>query len=286
MSYNNVDKSTGNLIPVAGATLYADLPVGSWVKNDMGTIPYGFLKEGDTISQSEYPDLYTKYGSTVPYMADTSELSEYESITLPTTSGTAITMQYDGFLNISQVYNSSMNVVVYINGVNVSRAGGNNLTLSQSFIFKKGDVIYAEKLGGGIIEKVAYYKKSLILKAKSTGAPTDIIEGVKDALGSYSTTETVVGTWIDGKPIYKQVISVGTPQLGSGSWVELVTYSFAVDTFVSCTLVNKTSNSTTGTQLYNNFQIRQGSSKKVEFLFEQNITAATSRYVILEYTKV
>lgn len=182
MSYNNVDKNTGNLIPVAGATLYADLPIGSWVKNDMTPMPTGFLKEGDTISQSEYPELYAKYGSTVPYKADKSELSEYESITLPTTSGTAITMQYDGFLNISQTYTSSMNVVVYINGVNVSRAGGNNLTLSQSFIFKKGDVIYAEKTGGGIVEKVAYYKKSLIVKAKSTGAPTDIIEAVKDAI--------------------------------------------------------------------------------------------------------
>lgn len=37
----------------------------------------------------------------------------------------------------------------------------------------------------------------------------DIHNTVQDAL-SYSTTEKIVGTWVDGSPIYKKTIDVGT----------------------------------------------------------------------------
>ena len=199
-----VNKQTGERIPTAGITLYADLPVGSWVKNDMTPMPTGFLKEGDTISQSQYPELYAKYGSTVPYMADTSELSEYE------TASTSFTAQYDGFINANSTGGTGYGIAIRINGTLI--ANNSNATYGVngiSAVLKKGDTvsITGEALSSATI-KVAYYKKSLIVKAKNTGAPTDIIEGVRDALCSYSTTETVVGTWVDGKPIYRKVYPV------------------------------------------------------------------------------
>lgn len=214
--FYNVNKNTGNLIPVAGATLYADLPIGSWVKNDMSSIPTGFLKYGDTISPTEYPELYAKYGSTVPYKADTSELSDYEN------ASNSFTAQYDGFINVYSAGATGNSINIVINGTVI--VGNSNATFGVngvSAVFKKGDTVSVT--GDNVssaTKKVAYYKKSLIVKAKNVGAPTDIIDGVRDVLGSYSTTETVVGTWVDGKPIYRKAwtnLNIGTTEVNVGT---------------------------------------------------------------------
>jgi hypothetical protein len=192
MALYKVDSDTAELTKVAGGTLYADLPIGSWIKNDMDTIPSGFLKEGDTISATECPELYAKYGSTVPYKADKSELSEYEEITLPTSSATAMTMDYDGELFINMFLPSDgqykymyINGVAFNIGVASSTSGGGGC--SNCIPFKKGDVIYS---GGTLREsKVAYYKKSLIVKAKQVAVPFDMAE--------YIRKQNVLSEWED-----------------------------------------------------------------------------------------
>lgn len=186
MALYKVDENA-ELTKVAGGTLYADLPIGSWVKNDMATIPSGFLKEGDTISQSEYPELYAKYGSTVPYKADKSELSEYENITLSTNSSNPTVMPYDGVYILAN-YGVSYIHHIYLNGVEIS-AGitGNNMTgasTSSTILFKKGDTMYrlntyTESI---FLEHVAYYKKSLIVKAKHTPVPADFMDAVDESI--------------------------------------------------------------------------------------------------------
>ena len=189
MSYNLVNPTTGDLTRVAGGTLYADLPIGSWIKNDMDAIPSGFLKEGDTISQTLYPELYAKYGSTVPYKADTSELSDYENITLSTNSNNPTVMPYDGVYILAN-YGVQTIHHIYLNGVEISGGTtGNNTTgasTSSTILFKKGDMMYrlntyTESL---FLEHVAYYKKSLIVKAKHTPVPTDFMDAVDDAMNS------------------------------------------------------------------------------------------------------
>jgi hypothetical protein len=183
MSYNLVNPTTGALTRVAGGTLYADLPIGSWVKNDMDTLPSGFLKEGDTISQSECPELYAKYGSTVPYKADTSELSEYEDFSLSTTPAT---LPYDGFMSVSALTNDGK-TLIYLNDQEVARfnvSGSQDPTVS--FSFKKGDSIRLENTRSTITNcKVAYYKKSLIVKAKHTPVPVDFMDAVDDMMNDY-----------------------------------------------------------------------------------------------------
>jgi hypothetical protein len=37
----------------------------------------------------------------------------------------------------------------------------------------------------------------------------------------YSTTETRIGTWIDGKPLYRKVINAGTPSISSGGTISI-----------------------------------------------------------------
>lgn len=180
MALYKVDSDTADLTKVAGGTLYADLPIGSWVKNDMDTLLSGFLKEGDTISQSECPELYAKYGSTVPYKADTSELSEYESITISTT---ASTLPYDGFMSVSALCNNTK-TMVYLNDQEVARfntSGSQDPTVF--FSFKKGDTVRLENTNVTITScKVAYYKKSLIVKAKHTPVPADFMDAVDDVI--------------------------------------------------------------------------------------------------------
>lgn len=210
MALYKVNSDTADLTKVAGGTLYADLPIGSWIKNDMATIPSGFLKEGDTISQNEYPELYAKYGSTVPYKADTSELGEYsQSITFEQITA-GYTMPYDGFLNIGANSTSGSTIAyISINNSRIVNIGAASYT--GSFVeFRKGDVVRAHDITtNNYILKVAYYTKSLIVKAKHTPvpadlAPVDIVENgnmkavtsnaVFDEVNKIRNTQIVIGT--------------------------------------------------------------------------------------------
>lgn len=180
MALYKVDETTADLTLVAGGTLYADLPIGSWIKNDMATIPSGFLKVGDTISQSECPELYAKYGSTVPYKADKSELSEYEAINL----SSQVTMQYDGFLSVIALGNQRS---IIVNNVRIATASPvSDIDGSGSIAFKKGDIVRLSNYYDGCA-KVAYYKKSLIIKAKHTPVPADFMAKVDDAVETAMT---------------------------------------------------------------------------------------------------
>lgn len=175
-----VNKTSGELSQISGGTLYADLPVGSWIKNDMGTIPNGFLKEGDTISQSEYPDLYAKYGSTVPYMADTSEPSDWEDITIGTTN---VTMAYDGFVIGKWNLVNNRGEFTVNDTILFATSNASSGVSEVEIPVKKGDTI--KQTGSNtsaLFIKARYYKKSLIVKAKNIGAPENLVESVRDAL--------------------------------------------------------------------------------------------------------
>ena len=179
MSVNKVN-SDGSLLRVAGGTLYADLPIGSWVKNDSDTIPSGFLKAGDTISRTLYPELYAKYGSTVPYKADTSELGDYENMTFPTSlqvtaqyDGVIITTAYDGGYLTFNINDKKVYIRTQSSGINAGTA---------TVPIRKGDVISVEGADGNYTINVRYYKKSLIVKAKQVAVPADFMDAIDDAI--------------------------------------------------------------------------------------------------------
>lgn len=90
------------------------------------------------------------------YIRNQNVLSDYEIITLPSTSTTAIEMPYDGFI----IYNASGSpAIMYINGVQM---GISNVTTGQTCMtamFKKGDLIYGtNNNASGATTRVAYYK--------------------------------------------------------------------------------------------------------------------------------
>ena len=187
MAFYTVDKETGDITLSAGGTLYADLPVGAWIKwDDQTNLPDGFLKAGDTVLQSKYPEIYAQYGSTVPYKADKSELSAYENITISASSSSPTVMSYDGYLTVTAI---GGNKSIYINGVRAANAAPSGSTdASTTVAVKKGDQIYFSSWYNGCCLG-AFYKKSLIVKAKQTPVPADFMSAVDDSISQSSVAK-------------------------------------------------------------------------------------------------
>jgi hypothetical protein len=51
-----------------------------------------------------------------------------------------------------------------------------------------------------------------------SGADKSKLDNISSAVGNYSPTETVVGTWIDGKPIYRQVAVISSPSSSNADY--------------------------------------------------------------------
>lgn len=65
MSVNKVNKLTGDILRIAGGTIFCDLPIGAEIEYPGSTAPTGFLKcDGSSYSQSTYPALYAVLGTT------------------------------------------------------------------------------------------------------------------------------------------------------------------------------------------------------------------------------
>lgn len=209
-----VQEENGNkvAIPISGS-IPTGLPVGTWISFEKDQAPDNkWIKAGETFDENLYPALYLFLGTNkVPERFDHNRLSAYENITLPTSSATAITMQYDGTL-VYQGDNGGTHYV-YINDVQIcfdkgSSSDDSALTVS----FRKGDVIWVTTTGN-FVSKVAYYKHPMFIKATSAIEITDqstflnTVQSLVQTSNSYSTEEQATGGfWIDGKPIYKKTI--------------------------------------------------------------------------------
>ena len=61
---------------------------------------------------------------------------------------------------------------------------------------------------------------------------------------NYSTTEQVIGTWIDGKPVYEQVIVFQSQiTLNQNSWYSTSILSSGFDSIIDCVSLELKSNS-------------------------------------------
>ena len=99
----------------------------------------------------------------------------------------------------------------------------------------------------------------------------------------YSTSETVCGTWIDGKPIYRKVFNITSPQQSNTDYVDVS--SLNIDKVVNLTGFYKNSSGFFPIPLYDS-----ASSYAVFFVSSSNyirgrIWSADYAYIILEYTK-
>ena len=97
----------------------------------------------------------------------------------------------------------------------------------------------------------------------------------------YSTTEQVVGTWIDGKPIYELVVEFTTTVYFSTSWINLGTGIVPVNGVAIDGRIIDTSNQChpCGVSVASNLYIYIPSSGI------SNFSSRVIQYLIIQYTK-
>lgn len=269
------------------------IPLGGWASFENDTAPNDeWLQAGTTFDPDTYPEMYLYLGgNTVPERYDHSRLSAYQSITLPTSSATAITMQYDGVLHY--VPRSGSLCSVYINGTAIYADDGSSDAYGSATIdFKAGDTIYAT-VNGSQYSKVAYYTHPMFIKATTTASsytPSTAVQEIKDytkdyvdAKNSYSTEETLTGgTWIDGKPIYRRTWSFSSFSSTEGIIDSSGTYD---------KIISQQGFMVIGSQIYpiaqgrsaDSFTLRlNGNTHNLEYI---RTSAVSSAGVTIEYTK-
>lgn len=114
----------------------------------------------------------------------------------------------------------------------------NGLVTVSDFKTKYTGRFYAQYQKDGYTD-VKYLTDTTISVLRASGAFINAVYGIKFANGggsslvNYSTSENVVGTWIDGSTVYEKVISISNVSLSSGSY-ETVDTITGLDTIISC----------------------------------------------------
>lgn len=238
MGVYTVNQTDGSLVRVAGGMLYADAPIGAIQSYGGETAPAGWLIcDGSAVSRTDYEDLFNVIGTAFG-TGDGSTTFNLPDLREAVPKGAGLTgktvgahLDADGlavgeFLddrveNISGSYDARVmragstdyDIVVDPQGAfKVSDKPGasygyvnssgqttkiNHITFDSSNVARTGDTTEVKSVG------VNY-----IIKAKQVGMPTDFASAVGDIAvdkNTYSTSETIVGKWIDGKPIYRVV---------------------------------------------------------------------------------
>ena len=166
---------------------------------------------------------------------------DYDSavtLTLPDYTGYSYTMPADGVI-MTRSYGSVGSTVIITNSVEYGLSYRND-TWSVVFIpFEKGTVMTIRRGSSNSDYSSGSWIKFIPYKVKFGGCTP---------LHEYSSNEHIVGTWIDGSPIYEKTFKIDNPTI----------------TINPSTLVNLTNNevvidiqgyleASDGTRLYNNF---------------------------------
>lgn len=146
------------------------------------------------------------------------------------------------------------------------------------------------------INKVVYGNQTLIDLTADTVTESDVAQGVTfhDASGQqrvgtgggssghhYSTTEQVVGTWIDGKTLYERVVQFNQIILNTDSW-----FNTGIDCTNMHSLVTCQGFWDNGTRLENNKPIGGDISGSTLTIQRMRNTTDYVTGLILQYTKV
>lgn len=205
-------------IPISGA-IPTGLPVGTWISFEKDQAPDNkWIKAGETFNASDYPALYLFLGgNVVPERFDHDRLGNRQTINLNVSPENAPVMPFDGvvWVNCNPTTTNNSNLVLRIDEQTVERQSSNGGNQSSVFSpVKKGDKVRASTDNGTITSYVAYYNHPMFIKATSAIEITDqntFLQTVQQCVAqgqSYSTEETLTGgTWIDGKPIYRKVVT-------------------------------------------------------------------------------
>ena len=155
------------------------------------------------------------------------------------------------------------NAFLQIDGKNIftSSAGTNRNT----FLVKKGQTVTAGSYG----TNGSYTVYRLMQGSNVSGSSVN-----------YSTTEQVIGTWIDGKTVYQRVFDFGSDLVISNTAFTNTT----VDASNMQTLIYALGIYSTGATIYN--LMPNINNNLIRLQSDRNNGSANVRYLILRYTKI
>ncbi len=270
--------------------LYADMPIGTIVPFGGSGAPTMFLLcDGSEVAKATYPELYEVIGDVFGTASDATlfRLPDLREC-VPVGAGKNITKSitnHDRY-NLGQFKDDELGTHDHpLKTVTTATYNTAGVPVGVAVNNTPTTATHGKQVG------VNY-----IIKAKESGMPTDVTEGVRDVVSEmegYSTAETDTGkTWIDGKRIYRKVftnVSLPTNSTWTTKIVDLEDYSIdtMVDLKYQATWNPETTNNSVG-PIYPWFQLVYNKSTKAIGGYLGPAGSGFSyiaKHIIIEYTK-
>ena len=228
---SNIVNSDGSVTRVAGGTLWADSPIGTILAYGGATAPAGwFICQGQAISRTTYSELFAVIGTSFG-TGDGSTTFNLPDLREATTKGVGLTGKsnnhYDGDdgdgVALGEFVEDRVQDHTHVGSIPSNEWGittGSSDYKGYSNYSSIGNV--KSRYRSGATTEVKAVGVNYIIKAKMVAMPSDFMSKVDEAVeeaNEYSTTETVVGKWIDGKPIYRKVYA-WSGVVSSSGWTD------------------------------------------------------------------
>lgn len=257
--------------------------VGKASKNLFNTngspILHMYVKTADNTFEDNYMATYSSYVKVEPNTTYT--ISKTAGKTFRVATSTNVPTDGGSVLSTTANHTGS--------SITITTPSNANYLLVNYYNTNNGDNIGESTMRGSIQIEQSLYKTEYEEYYSPVIAAVDSNGGVHEVGENYSTSEQVIGTWIDGKPIYRKVVNFGT--LPNATTKEVSSGLTNVDTIVSLRGIAQSSsgafpmpivlNSTFANQttLYYN-----KSNNTIQIIAGSNRSSYTG-YIILEYTK-
>lgn len=217
------------VIGAIGDTHYSNCPIGTVLSFAGSAAPHGYLLcDGSSYKIEDYPDLYSAIGTTyggdsetfnVPNLVDkfiqgSNTCGTEKKAGLPNITGEFRVSDTKGF------YESSKPSGTFQLGTSIGSVDGYSGSGTYSGYYMKMDASRSSSIYGksNTVQPPAL-TMIYIIKAYYTNEGTDedlsdtVINAIDNKIAEqskYSVDERIVGTWIDGKPIYRKTFNIKT----------------------------------------------------------------------------
>ena len=175
-----------------------------------------------------------------------------------------------------------------VNTINSLIGNGEPTTTDKTLIGAINE-IYGMITGGGNAieaENVVYDNTTSGLTADDVQEAIDEVLGIASAGKTYSTSETEVGTWVDGRPIYQKTVSFGalpdtdTKRVNHG----ISDLDYCID--INGMIFNGTLNTSLPLVYASNYANLFVNDTEISIQTSANLSAYTQTYVTIKYVKV
>ena len=206
-----------------------------------------------------------------PMMELSDSIENYKSIKIEFTSYNGIGGGEEGVVTTSTTYSVNYIKTIYMHsGLECSIGFGNEYFSRQAFGF------YDSKHLALTWESYAGWRHNV-----SHIIVTGIRDRVSDAeknFNKYSTTEEVVGTWIDKKPIYRKVVTLSTTKTIDMSGISISHGISNIDIPIDCKGINNTACAVSDL-----FWVNAKNSTSGTFYNAEGLESV--KFLVFEYTK-